>query len=86
MEVVSEDAKDRQRDYETKVLDYAEARVPEYWIINPEERVVIVHTLRDAVYVVHGRFQAGATATSALLPGFEIDTADLFAALDEIPE
>lgn len=86
MEVVSEDAKDRQRDYETKVLDYAEARVPEYWIVDPQERAVIVHSLRNGNYVVHGRFHSGEQATSALLPEFAIDVTQLFAALDEIPE
>ena len=86
MEVVSDDVKDRQRDYETKVQDYAEAKVPEYWIIDPDQRVVIVHALREAAYVVHGRFPVGEPATSALLPEFQIDVAELFATLDDIPE
>src|SRR5205814_6869604 len=43
MEVVSDDPKDRARDYEQKLLDYAEAKVAEYWIIDYERRVVIVH-------------------------------------------
>ncbi len=86
MEVVSDDAKDRQRDYETKLLDYAEARVPEYWIINPEERAVIVHALRDGGYAIHGRFAAGDVAASALLPEFTVDVGALFATLDDIPQ
>lgn len=86
MEVVSDDVKDRERDYATKVRDYAEAKVPEYWIIDPEERVVTVHALREAAYVVHGRFPVGQHATSALLPEFQIDVGALFATLDDIPE
>lgn len=36
MEVVSDDPKDRKRDYEKKLSDYAEAKVAEYWIIDYE--------------------------------------------------
>src|SRR6185503_3381866 len=38
MEVVSEDRKDRKRDYEQKLLDYAEAKVAEYWIVDFERK------------------------------------------------
>ena len=86
MEIVSDDEKDRQRDYETKIADYAAAGVLEYWIVDPEERTVIVHYLREVNYSVHGRFHAGQKATSVLLPDFSIDVAELFAALDSIPE
>src|SRR5262249_61101362 len=36
MEVVSGDAKDRLRDLETKVAEYAPPRISEYWIIDPQ--------------------------------------------------
>jgi Uma2 family endonuclease len=86
MEVVSDDPKDRQRDYEEKLADYAEARVAEYWIVDPERRVVLVHRLQDGAFVVHGEFAAGQHATSELLDGFAVDVAALFAVIDEIPE
>jgi Uma2 family endonuclease len=86
MEVVSDDAKDRDRDYTEKLSDYAEARIAEYWIADPERRVVIVHRLQQDRYVVHGEFTAGQQATSALLPGFAVDVGQLFAVIDEIPE
>src|SRR3990170_4537478 len=38
IEVVSDDPKDRERDYEQKLADYAEAKVNEYWIVDPERR------------------------------------------------
>src|SRR6516162_46570 len=38
MEVVSEGPENRKRDLETKRNDYAAAGIPEYWIIDPEER------------------------------------------------
>ena len=86
MEVVSDDPKDRRRDYEQKLLDYAEAKVGEYWIVDFERQVVIVHRLDGDRYIAHGEFTRGQQATSALLPGFGIDTAALFAVADEIPE
>jgi len=86
MEVVSEDPKDRQRDYEEKLLDYAEAKVAEYWIVDYERQIVLVHRLDGNQYKVHGEFPRGQQATSALLTGFAVDVEALFAAADEIPD
>jgi Uma2 family endonuclease len=86
MEVVSEDPKDRQRDYEQKLLDYAEAKVAEYWIVDYERRMVIVHRLDGDQYKVQGEFSRGQQAVSALLDGFGVDVEALFAVADEIPE
>jgi Uma2 family endonuclease len=86
MEVVSEDPKDRQRDYEQKLLDYAEAKVAEYWIVDYERRVVMVHRLEGDQYELHGEFTPGQQAASVLLDGFAVDVEALFAAADEIPD
>jgi Uma2 family endonuclease len=86
MEVVSEDPKDRERDYEQKLLDYAEAKVGEYWIVDHQRRAVIVHRLAGDRYAVHGEFTSSQRATSALLSGFEVDLAALFAVADDVPE
>jgi Uma2 family endonuclease len=86
MEVVSEDPKDRQRDYEQKLIDYAEAKVPEYWIVDYERRVVLVHGLDGSQYKIHGEYRPAQQAASVLLSGFAVDVAALFAAADEIPE
>lgn len=86
MEVVSDDPKDRQRDYEQKLLDYAEAKVAEYWIVDYQRQAVIVHRLEGERYQVHGEFTRGQQAASALLPGFAVNVAALFSAADEVPE
>ena len=86
MEIVSDDPKDRKRDYEEKLADYAAANIAEYWIVDPETRTVIVHQLDAAQYKVHGQYKAGEQAASALLPGFTIEVAKLFAVIDEIPD
>lgn len=86
MEVVSEYPQFRQRDYETKLADYAEAGIAEYWIVDYERRRVVVHRLDGKQYAIHGEFGPGERATSVLLAGFSIDVAVLFAAADDVPE
>ena len=77
LEVVSED--NPQRDYDRKRRDYAEAAIPEYWIVDGGRQTVTVLRLQDGAYVEHGVFGVGATATSPLLPGFQVDVTALFA-------
>jgi Uma2 family endonuclease len=83
MEVVSPDPKDRQRDYEEKLSDYAAAKIGEYWIVDFERQSVIVHRLDGERYVVHGEFGLGQEAKSVLLPGFFVDVAALFGVSEE---
>jgi Uma2 family endonuclease len=77
MEVVSED---RQHDMEVKRVEYAEAGIPEYWIVDPRDSKIMVLVLEGDAYVVHGEFTAGQTATSRLLPGFAVNVADSISA------
>ena len=64
MEVVSPD--DPDRDLRIKPLDYAEAGIPEYWIVNPMDETVTVLVLRAGAYAEHGRFCRGQRADSVL--------------------
>lgn len=80
MEIVSSDPKDRKRDLEEKPLDYARARIPEYWIIDPDGQCIRVLILRGRSYRLHGEFGPGTQATSVLLPGFSVWVDEVFAA------
>jgi Uma2 family endonuclease len=80
VEVVSDDAESRERDYVKKRAAYSAAGIPEYWIVDPQDQKVIVLALADKQYRLHGEFKPGTKATSALLPEFSIDVAELFAA------
>lgn len=82
MEVVSGSPADRDRDLVRKRRDYALAGIPEYWIVDPLEEVIFVLRLEENEYAEHGRFVAGGTATSALLPGFSVPVADVWSAAD----
>ena len=78
VEVVSGSAKDRTRDLVHKRREYAQAAIPEYWIVDPELETVTVLTLDGDAYAEHGLFQRGETATSRLLPGFAVAVDDVF--------
>lgn len=80
MEVVSGSPADRDRDLVRKRRDYALAGIPEYWIVDPQDEVIFVLTLEGNEYTEHGRFGPGDTVTSALLPGFSVPVADVWAA------
>jgi Uma2 family endonuclease len=86
MEVVSPDPNDRQRDYEAKLADYAQAGIAEYWIVDAERRLVTVNHLEGGSYVLHGEFGPGMVATSVLLPEFSVDVTTLFGVIAELPE
>ncbi len=77
MEVVSQD---RRHDLQTKRLEYAQAHIPEYWIVDPRDAKITVLTLEGESYAVHGEFAPGEQATSRLLPGFAVAVAEALAA------
>lgn len=70
MEIVSPDKP--KRDTEEKPSDYAEANIPEYWIINPLKDTITVLVLQDEAYIEHGVFSRGHQATSKLLGDFSM--------------
>ena len=76
MEIVSPD--DPSRDLVVKRADYAEAAIPEYWIVDPRVETVTVLKLATNAYVEHGVFARGDVATSPLLDGVTVDVTALF--------
>ena len=76
LEVVSADKP--ERDLVEKRGDYAEAGIPEYWIVNPETETITVLRLEDTAYAEYGVFGRGAEATSALMPGFTVSVDAVF--------
>lgn len=77
MEVVSPSNPDR--DIVDKRLDYAEANIPEYWIVNAIDETITVLQLVGERYEEHGVFQVGSQAGSASLPSFSVDVREVFA-------
>ena len=75
-EVVSPD--DPDRDLVEKRADYAEAGIPEYWIVDPRDETITVLTLDGEAYVEVGAYARGDKAASPLLDGFTADVSAVF--------
>ena len=76
VEIISPDKP--ERDLIEKRLDYAEAHIPEYWIVNPQSETITVLRLEGPAYIEHGVFERGAEATSVLLAGFRVNVDTVF--------
>ena len=76
LEVVSEDKP--ERDLVEKRGDYAEGRVPEYWIVNPQTETITILRLRGDIYEEAGTWRRGETAASVLLAGFSVAVIAIF--------
>lgn len=76
LEIVSDD--DPERDTIVKREEYAEAGIPEYWIVNPIDETITVLALEDARYTEVGVFKRGDVAASQLFTGFSVHVDDVF--------
>ena len=76
LEVVSDDKP--ERDLVDKRGDYAEARVPEYWIVSPQTETITVLRLRGDAYEEAGIYCRGESATSVVLPELSVAVAAVF--------
>jgi len=76
LEVVSPDKP--ERDLVDKPLDYAEGRIREYWIVNPQTETITVLRLDGDTYAEDGAYHRGQSADSPLLPGFSVDVSAVF--------
>lgn len=80
VEIVSPEPRDRQRDLVEKRRDYAQAAIPEYWIVDPQEQTITVLVLDGEAYREDQVCKPGEKVRSILLPGFEVDVAAVLAA------
>jgi Uma2 family endonuclease len=64
VEIVSGGKEDRERDYVVKRREYAEAGIPEYWIIDPDQESITILSLANSAYVDVGVHRRGATIQS----------------------
>jgi Uma2 family endonuclease len=76
IEIVSPD--DPERDIHLKRADYAEAGIPEYWIVNPADETITVLKIDGDTYTEHGTFRRGDSAASTLLDGFAVRVDEVF--------
>lgn len=76
VEIVSPD--NPERDTVTKRVDYAEAAIPEYWIVNPLDETITVLKLAQDTYIEYGVFRRGEQANGALLTDLEVNVDQVF--------
>ncbi|WP_097653463.1 Uma2 family endonuclease [Candidatus Chloroploca asiatica] len=76
VEIISPD--NPERDTVVKRNDYAEAAIPEYWIVDPTSETITVLTLVGSSYQEYGLFARGTTVTSALLEGLALSVDAVF--------
>jgi Uma2 family endonuclease len=81
MEVVSPDNPKHDRD--TKRIEYAQAGIPEYWLVDPLDRHIIVYVLEDKNYRRAGLYAAGSIAVSVTVMGFAVIVDDVLKIYDE---
>jgi Uma2 family endonuclease len=64
-----------------KFQSYLEAGVREYWMIDPDEKKVLVHILEEGHYV-SSSYKSDAVIPLAVLPDFSLELASIWAAAD----
>jgi Uma2 family endonuclease len=75
-----------QRDYLEKRGDYANAKIPEYWIVDPFRKELLILRLAGTSYAEHQVVRPGEIASSLVMPGFRLDMGACFAAADRAAE
>jgi Uma2 family endonuclease len=66
-------------DLQANFHEYAEAGIPEYWIVDPGAQRVTVHHLQGSAYQSLGHFGIGEHAASIIFSGFTVAVDELFA-------
>lgn len=67
-----------KREMKEKFDLYLAAKVPEYWLIDPERESVIIYSLVEFDYIGSRPFMAGDTIISKALAGFKLDVEGIF--------
>jgi Uma2 family endonuclease len=76
-----------KKDLHEKYSIYEQAGVKEYWVVQPQDRSLIIFTLTTAgQYQPSKPLTKGDIATSQVLPGLEIDLDELFIDVVEEPK
>ena len=81
-EVVSKGAEARERDYVTKRAEYLAYGLLEYWIVDPQEKMVTV-LIRDGDAWREQVYRDDQQAPSLVLPGFALRVSDLWNEIEE---
>ncbi len=67
------------RDYIEKRQEYADRRIPEYWLIDPDRQVVLILTLQGQAYQEHS-FRGQTAIASPTFPHLQLTAAQILQA------
>ena len=67
-----------KHDMKTKFELYEASGVKEYWIVQPEERMVLLYTLVNGKYIGLRPYSGGMTLESQLFPELKVEVSDIF--------
>ena len=70
--------KSSKHDVDTKFKLYQESGVKEYWIVETEERFVLVYSLENNIYIGQKPFSVGEIIQSKIFPEMKIPVVDVF--------
>jgi Uma2 family endonuclease len=78
VEVVSPGELQRDRDYIAKRMQYQDRGIPEYWVVNPETKTVLVLNLTDTGYAEQGTFSGDSSIRSPQFVALDLKASQLF--------
>lgn len=67
-----------KHDADTKFRLYEEAGVQEYWMVEPEEKLVLIYTLQNGIYIGLKPFSEGEIINSPRFPELKIEVESIF--------
>jgi Uma2 family endonuclease len=65
-------------DRSEKVVEYAAAGIPEYWMVHPDPQVIEVYRLEGEAYVLDGVYRGATPIVSHVLAGLAISVDDIW--------
>lgn len=68
----------RDTDEAVKLEEYAQAGIPEYWLIDPENTTIRIYTLSDKAYTLTQTVGKGQSAQSVTIPGLKVSAERVF--------
>ncbi len=78
VEIVSPGELQHHRDYIAKRLQYQDCGIPEYWIIDPETKTVLVLELKGKTYIEVGNFSEDNQIISSQFSQLNLPVSQLF--------
>jgi Uma2 family endonuclease len=80
VEIVSPGELQRNRDYVAKRSQYGDRGIPEYWIVDPQQRPILILTLVNGVYTETATLRGKQAIASDQVGSLNLTVAEVFGA------